>query len=573
MLYFRIILASILIFNTVSDNPTDRTIFISPVKIPLLLSANFGELRIDHFHSGIDIKTQGVTGKEVLAAASGYIYRIGVSPGGFGKALYIRHPTGYSTVYGHLDKFTDEIEEYVKSNQYEKKSFTVTLYPAVEKFRVKQGEIIAYSGNSGSSGGPHLHYEIRRAENEKPVNPLLFEFGTGDNIAPVIEKLFVYPITSKTSINGKNSIKKLDVSGGHGNYYIPAEKEILINGPAGFGIKSFDLLNDSYNRCDVYSIELIIDSMTVFKYVMDSFSFSESRYINSHIDYETYMKDKIYIQRTFLLPNDKLSVYKNLVNRGIYLFNEEKTYNARIIVTDVHINKSELIFQIKSKAENKLIQHEESDSNIVLMPYNKPNRFISENIRVILPAGALYDTLKFSYNSVPGEDGMFSDIHMVHNKNQAVHRAYTIAIKPDTIPPGNESKMLIVQRNGDQRNNPLKSVWSDGYLTAEPMVFGNFYIGIDSVAPKISANGIISDSDLSEKKDMKIRITDDLSGIKSYEAEIDGSWALFEYDQKNDILIYRFDENRIKRRSEHTLKLKVTDNKDNISYFNHNFTW
>ncbi|MBK9389775.1 MAG: M23 family metallopeptidase [Bacteroidetes bacterium] len=264
MLYFRIILASILIFNTVSDNPIDRTVFISPVNIPLLLSANFGELRIDHFHSGIDVKTQGVTGKEVVATADGQIYRISVSPGGFGKALYIKHPSGYSTVYGHLDKFTDEIEEYVKNSQYDKKSFTVTLYPSGDIFRVKQGEIIAYSGNSGSSGGPHLHYEIRRVDNEKPVNPLLFDFGTSDNIAPVIEKLFIYPITANTSINGKNSIKKLDVSGGHGNFYIPADREIIINGPAGFGIKSFDLLNDSYNKCDVYSIELIIDSMTVF---------------------------------------------------------------------------------------------------------------------------------------------------------------------------------------------------------------------------------------------------------------------------------------------------------------------
>lgn len=244
------------------------------------------------------------------------------------------------------------------------------------------------------------------------------------------------------------------------------------------------------------------------------------------------MKDKIYIQRTFLLPNDKLSAYRTMVNRGIFFFNEEKTYNARIIVTDVHKNESELTFHIKSKTENRLIQHEESDSNIVLMPYNKPNRFISENIRVIVPAGALYDTLKFSYKCVPGEDGMFSDIHQVHNRNQPVHRAYTVAIRPDTISSGNESKMLIVQRNGDQKNNPLKSIWSDGYLTAEPMVFGNFYIGIDTIAPLISANGLLSATDLSEKNEMKIRITDDLSGIKLMSR--DGIWALFEYDQKKN---------------------------------------
>jgi murein DD-endopeptidase MepM/ murein hydrolase activator NlpD len=203
MLYFRILLTSILILSTSSENPKDKSLFISPVNIPLLLSANFGELRIDHFHSGIDIKTQGATGKEVVAAASGHVYRISVSPGGFGNALYVRHPSGYTTVYGHLDRFSDEIAEFVRTSQYEKKSFAVTLYPTREKFPVKQGEIIAYSGNSGSSGGPHLHYEIRRSDNEKPVNPLLFEFGTNDNIAPVIEKLFIYPITRKLLYPGR----------------------------------------------------------------------------------------------------------------------------------------------------------------------------------------------------------------------------------------------------------------------------------------------------------------------------------------------------------------------------------
>jgi len=223
MFIIRFLIISILFSNILSDKPKDKTLFISPVKIPLLLSANFGELRIDHFHSGIDIKTQGVTGQEIVSASFGYIYRIGVSPGGFGKALYIKHPSGYSTVYGHLDRFTPEIDEYVKERQYEKKSFLVTLYPPKEKFTVKQGDLIAYSGNSGSSGGPHLHYEIRRSENEKPVNPLVFDFGIRDNIDPVIEKLFIYPVNIQTSINGQNSVRRIDVQGGHGNFYVPSE--------------------------------------------------------------------------------------------------------------------------------------------------------------------------------------------------------------------------------------------------------------------------------------------------------------------------------------------------------------
>jgi hypothetical protein len=569
------LIISILFFNTLYDNKTNKSTFISPVKIPLLLSSNFGELRIDHFHSGLDIKTQGVTGKEVVAAAAGYIYRISVSPGGFGKALYVKHPSGYSTVYGHLDKFIPEIEDYVITQQYEKKSYLVALFPAKEKFPVKQGELIAYSGNSGSSAGPHLHYEIRKSESEIPVNPLLFEFGTVDNIKPVIEKLVIYPVNHHTIINYENKIEKINVSGGHGNYYIPTENEIIISGLAGFGIVSFDLLNDSNNKCAVYDIEFKIDSLTIFKYVMDSFSFNESRFVNSHIDYETFQKENIYIERTFVLPNDKLSVYKDVVNRGIFNFNDNNTHHAEIIVTDAHNNKSRLSFNVKSQSEKSqyITEAETVDRNLKIMPFNRSNKFVSENISISIPSGALYDTLYFSYKKIAGTKDMLSDLHYVHNKFTPVHKAYTLSIKPGVFPAGKESKMLIVQLGDDQKKSAMNSVWSEGYLTTEVLSFGKFYIGIDSVAPVIIPIGLVSGEDMTGKKEIKIKITDDFSGIKSYEPSLDGNWALFEYDQKNDILIYRFDEQRITKGTKHNLALQVSDNKDNISFYNCDFTW
>ncbi len=573
MLLFRIFFIISLIISSLSDTPVDRKLFISPVRIPLLLSANFGELRIDHYHSGIDVKTQGVTGHEVQAASDGYVYRITVSPSGFGRALYLRHSSGYSTVYGHLESFSPEIEKYVKEKQYEKKSFAVSLFLSKETFPVKQGDLIAFSGNSGSSGGPHLHYEIRKADSEKPVNPLFFEFGAGDDIAPVIEKLFIYPLSEATTINGKNEQKRFDVAGGHGTYYIPSEKEISISGPAGFGIKSFDLLNDSYNKCSAYSIELIIDSLTVFKYVMNSFSFSESRFINSHIDYETFMKEKFFVERTYCLPNDRLSAYNNLINKGIYNFNEDRTYTAKIIVTDVNKNTSDLTFHIKSKvADNKHVEkHNEAD--ILIMPYNRSNSFIAENIRTEIPAGSLYDTLEFVYSYIPRKDNALSGIHQVHNKYTPVHKAFMLKIKPDSIISGKESKMLIVQTGDDDRRSAYNSFWKDGYLTAETTSFGNYSIDIDTVPPLINANGLLNDSNLKNKREIRIRIKDDLSGIKSYLPEIDGKWALFEYDQKNDVLIYRFDEKRIEKNSSHTLTLTVTDNKENVNRFSCNFEW
>ena len=567
-------LLSLIFISAPGDEPKDRSIFISPVKIPLSLSANFGELRADHFHSGIDVRTQGVVGKEVLAAASGYVYRISVSPGGFGKALYIRHPSGYSTVYGHLDRFSPEIEEYVISRQYEEKSFMVTLWPSKEKFRYVQGDIIAYSGNSGTSSGPHLHYEIRKSDDEAPVNPLLFEFGIKDDIRPVIETLVIYPAGKKTIINNRNKKLKLNVSGGSGNYSISSNNQILINGPAGFGFKAYDLLNDSYSKCSVYTIELKIDNIPVFNYKMDTFSFSEARYVNSHIDYETLQREKTYIERAFILPNDKLNAYENVLNYGIFNFVDEKNHNVELIVSDIHSNRSVLSFNVNAvpavAGENQAKPEENSP---VIMPYNRNNRFVSKNIIVNIPSGALYDTLYFEFNRSAGNPLMFSDIYKIHNKYTPLHKSYNLSIKPDRIPVGKQSKMLLIQLVDEIQKVPLASTWNNGYLSATTNSFGAFFVGIDTVPPLISQIGFSSGANLTGKSNIKIKMTDELSGIKSYEPLIDGEWALFEYDQKNNILIYRFDPKRIQKGSKHNLTLKVSDNKDNLSIYKCEFTW
>ncbi len=573
MLFTRLLIISVLFFNVLNINEKDKSLFISPLKIPLLLSANFGETRIDHYHSGMDIRTQSVTGKEVVAAADGFIYRIGVSPGGYGNSIFIRHPSGYSTIYGHLERFAPEIEEYVKTWQYENNSFQAVIWPAREKFQVKQGQLIAYSGNSGASGGPHLHFEIRKSENEVPVNPLLFNFEIRDKIAPVIEKLAIYPINKHTLINNENRVKKIKVTGEAGKYYIPDENEINISGLAGFGIKSFDLLDDSNFKCEVYSIEFKIDSIPVFRYVMDAFTFDESRYVNSHIDYETYMRENVYYERTFVLPNDKLSLYKDLVNRGIFNFNKNKVYHAQITVTDAYNNVSTLYFNIKSELTNLQNTPKPLPEDVKVMPFNKSNKFSAENFYMNIPLGALYDTLNFSYRKTPGTREMLSDLHHVHTIYTPLQKACTISIKPDKILTGKEAKMLIVKLGDDNQKSTMKSNWTSGYLTADILSFGNYFIGADSVAPEVTSHGFISGDNLSEKKDLRIDISDAYSGIKSYEPLLDGKWALFEYDQKNNILVYKFDEYRISKGTKHKLVLKVVDNVDNISTYKCDFIW
>jgi len=574
MAFILTFIIKLLLFNTIGEEPENRFLFISPVKIPLSLSANFGELRVDHFHSGLDIKTQGVTGKEIVAAASGYVYRISISPGGFGRALYLRHPEGYSTVYGHLDRFTPEIEEYVVSRQYEEKSFMITLWPPKDRFIFNQGDLIAYSGNSGSSSGPHLHYEIRKSNGEQPVNPLLFEFGIEDDYKPVIEKLIIYPLSSNTVINNQNKTVKINVSGGNGKYTIGTKNEISINGNVGFGFKAYDLLNGSYNKCTVYSIELRIDTLPVYKYMMDEFSFNESRYINSHIDFEMFQRERVFAERAFVLPNNKLSLYKNVINKGIVNFNDGKRHYVEIIAEDIHQNRSLLSFYVNPSpvsADTDLIKPERN--NAVLMPYNRNNKFVSGDVTVNIPSGTLYDTLHFEYKMSEGNPDTYSDIYQIHNKYTPVHKAYDLSIKPNRVPGGKETKTLIIQMGDDNKKIPLTTVWANGRLSANPRSFGTFFVGIDTIPPLISANGLTNGAILTGKTEIRIKISDKLSGIKSYEPEIDGKWALFEYDQKNDLLIYKFDSARIQKGTKHDLSLSVTDNVNNLSTYNCEFTW
>jgi hypothetical protein len=568
----RYFVLSFALLSTLLNGQNTGIQFISPLKIPLSLSSGFGELRADHFHSGIDIKTEGVTGKEVIASDDGYVYLLLVSPGGYGRAIFIRHPSGYSTMYGHLQSYKPEIEEYVKLKQYENKSFAVTIYPPEGRFRIAKGEVIAFSGNSGSSSGPHLHYEIRKTNGEKPVNPLLFNFGIKDNLKPVITRLAVYPGSESTTINGKNKKLFLGISGADGNYFLPENAELAINGSAGFGITSFDYMNNTSSIFGINSIELRIDSISWFSYQINEFSFYETRYINAHIDYEAAIRNNMDIEKTFVLPNDKLSLYKNIKNSGLYYFSDNKNHSVNIIVTDGSGNRSMLSFRVKPGVSKSFLPEERKDSSIGIMPWGKTNSFISDGVSITIPAGALYDTLKFKFSKTSGKGKFFSDIFHIHDPFTPLQVPFTLSLRPDSVPPGKESKLLIALVD----NNKLiysGGIFSEGYIKADLLSFGNYAISIDTIPPLISANGLTRGSDLSGRKEIRVKITDDFSGIKSYTGILDGKWALFEYDPRYDLLIYKFDPARILKGTSHKLYLLVTDNRDNASVFNCDFIW
>lgn len=547
--------------------------FRSPLDIPLYLSGNFAELRSNHFHAGIDLKTEGVTGKYVYAAADGYISRIKVSPFGYGKAIYIKHANGYTSVYAHLKEFSKEVDKLVKGQQYKQKKFSVNIYPPSSSLRIKKGDIIALSGNSGGSGGPHLHFEIRDSKTEHPLNPLLFGFKIKDTIKPKIYNLAVYPQDQNSFIDNKNSNALFTVKGQNGRYHCP-DNPIEVHGNIGFGVFTYDFLNGSSNKCGVYSIELYIDSTLRYSYKLNKFSFSESRYINSHMDYEANVKRKRKIHKTFVEPNNKLSIYNNIVNRGIFNFNDDKIHHVSFILKDAYQNMSTLNFKVQSsKTVSDTLFINCKSNHKCIMPYQKKNFFNQGDIILSIPENSLYDTLYFTYEKSEHNCAVYSPIHHVHNKYTPVHKSYKLSIKPENLPDELYSKALIASIDEKNELSYVGGNYSDGYISTKTKTFGDFVIAIDTIVPKIKPINIYNNKDLSQSKKIDIKITDELSGIDLYNGFIDDKWALFEYDGKNDKLTYFFDDTRITKGKSHTLRLIVIDKKGNKSEYYTNFIY
>ncbi len=558
---------------TIFEGPDKTNILRSPLDIPLILSANFGEPRTDHFHSGVDFKTKGVTGKMVYAASDGQIYRIVVSPTGFGKALYIRHKNGLSTVYGHLSKFIPEIEEFVKENQYARQSFSVNLFPGASEFTVNEGDIIGFSGNSGSSMGPHLHFEVRRSSDEKPLDPAQF-YNIEDNIKPVIRSVAVYPARTSSEVNGKREKLILNTYRDKGKYSINNNIPVLVSGPVGFGINTYDFLDNSWNKCGVRVINLSVDDKLIYSHTIDEFSFSETRYINSHIDYEEKIKNNSYIQKTFLEPNNKLSIYNHIINDGIIEFNDREIHEIEISVSDFNDNYSSVNFFIRPDTA-KLYDPVEKQG--LLMPFGQKNEIKHHDIRLSFPANCFYDSVYFNYKKAPAERvDLYSDLHFVHNKYTPVHSRLDIAIKPSgEINDDLKDKLCLVYIDEDDREliSFAGGKWNNGFMEGKVQDLGIYAIGIDTVAPTVEPVRFTDGATLGKNSELRIKIYDEFSGIGEYKAFIDGKWALFEWDPKNSLLTYMPDPDYIKQGGKHTLRLNVKDNRDNESVLNLDFYW
>ena len=546
-----------------------ETNFRSPLGIPLILSGNFAELRSNHFHTGIDVKTNGKSGYRIYAVDTGFVSRINISHWGYGKAIYVDHPNGYTSVYAHLSRFPKKIEEFLRAKQFEQKTETITLYLEKDDLRVSKGEIIAYSGNSGSSSGAHLHFEIRETESERPVNPLLFGFDVPDKISPNIYNIKIYTLENSI-VNGKTEDLLVPVVGDKKNYHI--DKTIVGLGEIGLGVHTIDKLDGASNVCGIYTIELYLDDQLIFKQKMEKLDFSTNRYINVHKDYDEFKKKRRSIHKSFLAKNNDLDIYSELINKGRILLTENRAYNFKYIVTDVSGNKSQLSFKIIGDTTIKLksIDAKLSDNLDAVL---KKDSVVMDDLSAFFPEKSMYESMTLNYKKEAYSNSL-SGLHVLGKADVPLHKYFVLKLKMPLIENKYAEKALIVELSKDRKKITSKGgEYKDGWVLTEVRSFGNYALKLDTIAPKISPVNIYEGKNMKGNSKVQFKISDNLSGIQTYDVWVDDEWKLANYSPRAGTLtMYINDYNKINKGT-HNCKVKVEDERGNftIKTFNFNF--
>jgi murein DD-endopeptidase MepM/ murein hydrolase activator NlpD len=530
--------------------------FISPLEIPLVLSGTFGELRSNHFHAGLDIKTQKVEGHKVVSSADGYVSRINVSLWGYGNAIYITHPNGYTTVYGHLQKFSPEIDAYVRKKQYEKESFTIRLYPKPSELKVNKGELIALSGNSGSSGGPHLHYEIRDVKSNT-LNPMFFGINVPDHKNPSIQNAFAYSKNGDSQVNQSAEIVQLVFNRQYDGDLLA--NTIYAHGEIGFGINAYDRLDGAINRNGLYSLEMMVNGTKVFQFTANKFSFSESRLINSYIDFERLLKLKQRVQKCYVEHEmNNLSLYKKLVNNGFINVKDSMEYNVSITARDFEGNKTKLIIPIKGKKDSIIIP-KKVEKTPHFFKASEANTIKDSLITAYFPKDIFYEDFYFDFSNENG-------IVKLHNSSVPVHNSFRLTFDVSKFSAEELKTLHIAKKNRYGKLYYVSTKRKDNTLYTLSKGLGEFTLTSDNYKPTIKAVGFKNEQWLTKFSKLKIKIHDKGSGIKTYRAELDGEWIRMALNPKNGILTYDFSDKPLEG-TLHNLKVVVTDNVNNSTTF------
>lgn len=543
----------------------DKDYFSAPLEIPLFLSGNFAELRRNHFHSGIDIKTAGVEGQKVLAAAPGFISRIRVSPYGYGKALYIDHPNGFTTVYAHLRSFVPEIEEMLLREQRKNESYETDMYLDPGAIEVLRGQQIAWSGNTGGSGGPHLHFEIRETQSEQALNPLLFNFDIRDDIPPTLRGLRVYPANDSSIVEGRNEDRSFVLSGGHGNYLLKHQHTVNAYGEIYFGLHTFDLLNGYSNKCGIYSISLFHNEKLIFRSKLDKLNFETFRQINTYKDFRLFHEKSWHYHRSFKSPFNELEIYEKAVNNGIVSILPGSIHQFKYVVTDTYGNSSSLEFKVSGVTPPARITSTLEAQSSMIFKYNADNHFEDEDIDLFMPANRLYNDIEFRYGKSDTLWACLAPLHHIHDPMTPVDNWFNIRLKAGDVADSLAEKVLITKVNQGKYHRAIGGRYKDGWVSAKVREFGDFTIRIDTTPPAVKPLNVYSGKLIKGQSSIDFNINDNLSGIKHYEARVNGEWLPMEYEPKNSRLtLYT---KKLQYSGPATFELKVTDERNNTTVF------
>ncbi len=534
--------------------------YSNPVTITPALSGNFGELRSNHFHSGIDFKTQQVINKPIVAIEEGYVSRISVSPGGYGLALYIDHPaTGHTSVYGHLDSFSAKIAAYVREKQYELESFSVNLHPEKDLLPVKKGEQIALSGNTGSSGGPHLHFEIRDTPTQDPLDALAHLARVPDTQKPDLRGIAFYPVDGKGVVNVSSNPLRLPVSKDKSGNPLGTGRVITAWGRIGVGVKAYDKMNGQPNIYGVKQIRLFVDDEPVFSSSMDRFPLAKTRMLNSFIDFEEWKERRSFFMKSFIEPGNSLSLYE-AVNNGYIDITEERDYRFRYQLEDHYGNRLTYSFTVMGKKQPIPAQQPCEQ----YMAWNFNNSYIGMGFSLSIPGGNLYTDICYSH-AVTKDPAYYSDVHRVNNKPVPLHQHAQMWIRLNSDKLTEKNRYGIVSISDKGTGSWIGGEYKHGGLTVSIRELGNRYaITADTIAPVITP---LEAGKWASRRQIRIRLRDDKSGIAAFRGEINGRFVLFTHDAKSSVYTCRMDESRLPESESRELIFTAVDGAGNKSEY------
>ncbi len=554
------ITAFLLFSNFIYSQDYPQDYFGKPLGIDMNVTGSFGELRYNHFHSGIDFSSNRKIGEPVFAVADGEVVRIQINEKGYGKVVYIKHPNGFTSVYAHLNDYYGGIRDYVKASQYKEKKYALEMFPLKHELLVKKGDIIGYVGNTGSSGGPHLHYEIRDTQSEEIINPFLFGIGylISDVEKPIINALVVYPVSTDAVTNGENVPLILSLNKQSDGVYI--SEKVKAKGTIGFGINSYDVMNNRYSKNGVYKIETYLNGSKTYEMIFDRFSFDETRKINLVIDYERLGLTKDRVQKLFKSTNFDLNLIKSIKNNGKISIEEYDSYNYKIVISDFHNNKTEI---------NVPITFSDDQAQLVSNPIQNLKRIDSKRDYILSESNGTIEWPALTFY----ED---CELEIVFTENEIkIHRDLipldkSITVQFDLLNSDiNPEKAFIGLVNGNSIS--YFHTWKkDNKLSIRTKSLGTYKIFEDLEAASIKSFNFTEGNNLTENDVLVFEVEDSLSGIKEINGYVNDQWALFEYEYKDKKITHQLKDG-IAKKGLNKVLISVTDQVGNNSTFETNF--